>query len=445
MADKRIDELPDSPSQLSGDFIHVNQGGVDYREARSTLKNFTDQGAAEVATTTVGNDLTGTDVQTNIDELAARGNVAGIRYSKVDNPLVHLFKKNKLEDTLTGPVTWTRATTATYVDRYGVVQTAAIDTPREEAAGWLIEGASTNEALHSRDYTNAVWVKTNITAAKDAVGNDGVSNAASSLTASAANGTVFQTITKASAENTFSVDVRRKTGAGTIEMTDDGGSTYIDITGLINANTYTRLSITTTQANPSIGFRIVTSTDAIEVDYSQLEDLAFASSRIETTTTSVTRSAGDVTVPFSNNIDGTQNTAFIKYNYGSAANSKTVLQITDASDANNERVLIAANGAGTQDQLIVTSGGASQVTALPTILTNQIVTTAIVFGANSAIYQNGVELSSATSTLLPQGLDTINVGMSTISPALAHYGHVQDFRIYDFELNKDEVKFLSGE
>ncbi|MCP4957120.1 MAG: hypothetical protein GY919_16210, partial [Photobacterium aquimaris] len=59
-----------------------------------------------------------------------------VRKSLIDNPLCHLFKTNKLVEASapTGTdsdVTWTRSTTGTYIDRYGVLQTAAIDTPRE--------------------------------------------------------------------------------------------------------------------------------------------------------------------------------------------------------------------------------------------------------------------------------------------------------------------------
>ena len=50
-----------------------------------------------------------------------------VRQSKLDNPLCHLFKINQLS-AVSAPlntdadVTWTRASTATYVDRYGVVK-----------------------------------------------------------------------------------------------------------------------------------------------------------------------------------------------------------------------------------------------------------------------------------------------------------------------------------
>jgi hypothetical protein len=55
---------------------------------------------------------------------------------------------------------------------------------------------------------------------------------------------------------------------------------------------WTRVTIpSATVTDPVVGFRIVTSGDAIAVDYAQLENGAFSTSAIETTTAAVTRSA----------------------------------------------------------------------------------------------------------------------------------------------------------
>jgi len=364
--------------------------------------------------------------------------------SKLDNPLLHILKKNKLEDTIAGSITWTRADAGTFVDRYDIVQVGVIDTPREEKEGYLIEGASRNEALWARDLSNAVWVKTNITAVKDAIGHDGIASSASTLTANAINGTVFQPITLGSAERTFSFDVRRKTGTGTIEITDDGGSTFTDITSLLNSVSYTRVSVTTTQANPSIGFRMAITTDEIEVDYGQIEPLASASSRIPTTTVAAVRGRDDIAVTFNNNVDPSNGTVFIKYNYGANANAQSVLQIVKTSAVNTERLLIAANALGTLDQYIVTSGGVTQVSSTPSILLNQEQSVTLVYGDSSAIYRNGLPLSTAAGTVPPEGLDLINIGKSTLGAVFDFYGHINELRIYDFALNADQVKFLGG-
>lgn len=79
-------------------------------------------------------------------------------------PLLHLPLKNSLAMAMgVGSVTFTRSTTANYIDRYGVLQTAAIDAPRFEKEGLLIEGASTNLLTYSEQFDQSVWTKGNIT------------------------------------------------------------------------------------------------------------------------------------------------------------------------------------------------------------------------------------------------------------------------------------------
>ena len=167
------------------------------------------------------------------------------------------------------------------------------DTLRITDLGLLREAARTNVVLWDRDLTNAAWTKTNVTAAKDQTGPDGVSNSASSITATAGNGTALQSITLGSSDRFQSAWVKRLIGSGTINMTMDNGSTWTAIT--VTAG-WTRVTIPTqTLANPIVGFRIVTNGDSIAVDFVQNEDGTFGTSPIETTTASTTR-ASDVIV-----------------------------------------------------------------------------------------------------------------------------------------------------
>ena len=161
------------------------------------------------------------------------------------------------------------------------------DYPGGVAAGLLIEESRTNIALWNRDLTNAAWTKTNVTAALNQTGIDGTANSASTITASAGNGTVLQAITLASSQRFQSTFTKRITGTGTVNMTTDGGATWTAITV---TGSWARVSIPAqTVTNPSIGFQIVTNGDAIAVDYVQNENGAFATSPIYTTTASVTR------------------------------------------------------------------------------------------------------------------------------------------------------------
>lgn len=172
----------------------------------------------------------------------------------------------------------------------GSWSTFATNTLRRTDRGLLIEEARTNSALWGRNFTNAAWVKVNITAALNQTGIDNSLNSASSLTATAINATALQTLSLASASRTLSFWVKRLTGIGAVSISQDGVSwTAITVTAA-----WSLVQLTATQLNPVIGFQIATSGDAIAVDFAQIEAGAFATSPILTTTAAVTRAADQI-------------------------------------------------------------------------------------------------------------------------------------------------------
>jgi len=207
------------------------------------------------------------------------------------------FAADKTLTARKGPTpTFTRASTATFVGSNGLIQSAAINAPRFDhnpvtlaSRGLLIEESRANLLLHNRNLTNAAWTVTNVTASQNQTGIDGVSSSASLINATSANGTILQAITSTSAARATSAYVKRVTGSGVIEMTQNGGTTWTSITV---TSDWTRVSLASaTVTNPSVGFRIVTSGDEIAVDGVQLENGSFVTSVIFTTTTALTRSA----------------------------------------------------------------------------------------------------------------------------------------------------------
>jgi len=97
----------------------------------------------------------------------------------ISNPLLDLPLNNSLAMKQgVGSVEFTRSTTATYIDRYGVLKTADIDEPRFEKDGLLIEGSSTNVSIHSQTFTDSSYaIANNGTFTQDVDNIDGSTDA----------------------------------------------------------------------------------------------------------------------------------------------------------------------------------------------------------------------------------------------------------------------------
>ncbi len=107
---------------------------------------------------------------------------AGVSLDRKEDLLLHMPLKNSLAiEQGVGSATFARSTVGTYIDRYGVVQTAAIDEPRFEKEGYLVEGASTNEMLRSKDQTNVAWNKVRSSISGNTTGPDNVASSADKL------------------------------------------------------------------------------------------------------------------------------------------------------------------------------------------------------------------------------------------------------------------------
>lgn len=316
-------------------------------------------------------------------------------------------------------LTFTRASSGTYFNSSGLLQTAATDVARFDntpitgasALGLLIEEARTNVPLWDRDLTNAAWTATDVTVAKTATGIDGVVNSASTLTATGANGTVLQAVTLASSARFQTAWVRRRTGTGTVEMTMDNGSTW---TAIVPTAAWSRLLIPTqTLANPTVGFRIVTSGDAIDVDFGQNENGTFATSSIATTTAAVTRAADVCSIltsafPF-NASEGTIVAEGLSPAGASANNC--IAELNDGTQS-NRILLFRTTGNAAQFQVDVAtvsqagiSGGTWNVATSGKI--------AAAWAANDfATCFNGGAVATDTSGSIPAGLTTLVIGDS---------------------------------
>lgn len=260
-----------------------------------------------------------------------------------------------------GRLTCVRSSTTDYADNLaGVWFPFPANAPRITNKGMLIEKAATNVVIQNRDLTQAAWVAVSVTPAKDQVGIDGVANSASSITATGANGTILQTDVLGSSSRLASAFVKRITGSGTIQFTGDGAA-YSTITVTTE---WTRVKLAAaTVVNPVTGFKIVTSGDAIAVDFVQNETAVAqtATSPILTAAVAVTRSIDSILMSpllpaWFNPLEGTIFAQAVIPQV-SATNAQVLVCFDDNSG--NNRMAVRENSAAVGG-CIWTSGGVTQ-------------------------------------------------------------------------------------
>jgi len=140
------------------------------------------------------------------------------------------------------------------------------------------EGSGVNLIWYSEDFS--YWTNSNTTDTADVTGPDGTANSATTLTATDANGTLKYTVapTLDGSTYTYSIWMKRLSGTGNIDLTEDDGSTWTTKT---LTSSWQRFSITGTETSPVVGIRIVTNGDSIAIFGAQLEPSAFMTSYIK--------------------------------------------------------------------------------------------------------------------------------------------------------------------
>ena len=146
--------------------------------------------------------------------------------------------------------------------------------------------AEQNFFLYSQTLGNAAWVSTNNTITTS-ITDPASGTTAQTLTASAGNSTFYQTVTLTATAYTVSFYVQRVTGTGTINFTLDG-TNFTAITAPTGSWVRYSITATPTAGAKTVGIQIVTSGDAINIAFGQLENRSGASGYIATATAAVT-------------------------------------------------------------------------------------------------------------------------------------------------------------
>ena len=158
--------------------------------------------------------------------------------------------------------------------------------------GLLVEPEAQNHLRFSRDLSRDAWRKTGASVSLAATGADGAENAASVVTAEAPAATVSQALRLPEGPHALSLFLRRRAGAGRVEISYDGGGSWLRCQA---GERYSRCATAIDRlADPVVVLRLEAQGDAVDVDFVQLEDQRWPSSPIATQQEAPVRRAADL-------------------------------------------------------------------------------------------------------------------------------------------------------
>jgi hypothetical protein len=356
--------------------------------------------------------------------------------------------------------------------------TVGIDQSREEVEGWLIEGASENLLLRSEELDDAAWTAGNSSVVANTIASPDGAESADRMIENSVNSfhRVQQSITTTNGtlhtfsgffkknERTFCFIYESVSGTGRIFNLTTGaiesavGATPADSSIVPLGNDWFKVSITltTTSTTPQIwaGSALDGSTASYLGDGSssvyiwglQIEELPFATSYIPTLGTSQVRAADRVTVPIEDNfLSSVQGSHTQAYNYkllGDTGNVQRLYSLRAGADDNLFYNIV--NGA--TDVVTYRDGASTNVNTPSANIGSKHSVALVTDGSNLIGYSDGAA-SSPLAFSPTQAMSTdadLYIG-GALAGDLALYGHVSDFRVYDFAMNETQVKLLNGD
>lgn len=216
-----------------------------------------------------------------------------------------VIKPNTLPTALAG---FARASTATYVDDAGVLQTAGVNVPRWQGGKLLVEGPATNIVKQSNNLIASPWLELNCTRSTGPVGLDGVTPSTTLTVPAAGASFVYQIPNVGAARREIWAHAKAGVGGILVMRVDSPSQTVVVFnlqSGTITSGSGTivplsggwfRCGISFSSAIVNIVLRpaeVVGS--SVHIDHVQIEEGEAVTSRIPTTTTAATRAADVLT------------------------------------------------------------------------------------------------------------------------------------------------------
>ncbi|WP_113736151.1 phage head spike fiber domain-containing protein [Aeromonas caviae] len=363
------------------------------------------------------------------------------------------------EDVVARMVNFSRNSTATYIGKDGQLKTAAVNEPRFEKEGLLVEGQSTNLFLNSENV--AVWPNPPAgpvsTREMQAVQGGLVT---CKVTATSVNGGVRQTYTSpAGGVHTVSFYLSKNSQSLKFLLENGGAAWGMGAQAVIAPATGTIteiISITSAKSIPFLDGYIyqltlpagkaggilnaewrLNAAGDFYIGMPQLEALPFASSYIPTAGAAVTRAADIVTIPWALNMPLTNMTVALNYDIAGLFPLASHRLIEYASPAVPRYILQIAN---TGDFESYTSTYPLKV-ANPSLGPGSLAV-ASTTPTRHALKLTGKNIVTSTPSGPPGVTANITLGAGP-GAAASMYGHLRNLRIWHRALTDDQLKAVA--
>ncbi|MDC0859741.1 hypothetical protein OAP45_02780 [Candidatus Pelagibacter sp.] len=376
------------------------------------------------------------------------------------------------------PFDFTRASSATRVNKQGLIETVPSGKPRidftDNTSGHLLlEPSRTNLITYSEDFSDSSWIKSGPSLTyNQGTSPDGENNATKMIpSTSSTSQDIFATVTasgstaytrsffaKADGYNWIYIqqyDGSTNRGAWFDLSTGSLGNTETNVTSSIEnfGNGWYKCSVTfTTQSGATserAQIRVVGSngattfagngTDGVLIWGAMVEQGSYATSYIPTEGSSVTRVVEiDEQTPPDGVIGQTEGSVYVEFDYlNSTGERRFIFQLGTGGDTIYARI---ESGQTLTSQILNSGSGlTSSGTAIPSG-NNKL---AIAYASNDAvIYLNGSQIAVTSSITIPS-LDDVYVGHNSGgSQQIA--GAIKDFRLYNTALTDTELQNLTS-